>query len=415
MKIKERFYQFLNLVSKYAKTDMVYVLKGSFWWIFGRAFSFLASFLVLVFFARYASKEVYGAYQYVISMAAMIGIFSLSGIDTALISAIAREKEKTFFLCEKEKLKWGAISTLLSVFVAFWYFWKKNLELGVSFLISGLFLPFLAVFSLYLSFWQGKKKFDLQNKYFVLHNFLAALFLILIIILKPKVGWVVFGYYFAFTFATFLFWLKTRKIINKESKEERETISFGKHLTIMSLPSTISGQIDNVILWQTAGPLPVAIYAYALRLIERVSEFIPFSALALPKMANANFNHNGTKKRIFDKFLKLFWLAIPFTIIYILICPIFFKLFFPAYRESIIYSQALALTLIFSPFWFLGTAFLAQMKKKELYILSFIPQIVKILLFFILIPFFKIWGGVFSILISQLFQSVLTLYLFKKS
>jgi O-antigen/teichoic acid export membrane protein len=182
----------------------------------------------------------------------------------------------------------------------------------------------------------------------------------------------------------------------------------------MSVPGAISAQIDNVIMWQFIGPVQVAIYAYALRLVERISELIPFSALAFPKMAEKDLKADGVKRSIFDKFLKLFWFSIPFTILYILFCPIFFKIFFPTYKESIIYSQVLALTLIFSPFSFLSTAFLAEAKKRELYILNFAPQILKIILFFILIPLFGIWGGVYSILISQIFFSALTLYFFQK-
>jgi O-antigen/teichoic acid export membrane protein len=182
----------------------------------------------------------------------------------------------------------------------------------------------------------------------------------------------------------------------------------------MSVPGAISAQIDNVIIWQFIGPIQVAIYAYALRLVERILELIPFSALAFPKMAEKDLKADGMKKSIFDKFLKLFWFSIPFTILYILFCPIFFKIFFPAYKESIIYSQVLALTLIFSPFSFLSTAFLAEAKKRELYILNIAPQILKIVLFFVLIPLFGIWGGVSSILISQIFYSALTLYFFQK-
>jgi O-antigen/teichoic acid export membrane protein len=414
MKLKEKIYRFLRWLQNYTKTDMVYVVENSFWWILGRVFSFLASFLILMVFARFATKEVYGAYQYIISMAAMIGLILLPGLDTALIRSIAQKKEKTFFLCEKEKLKFGIISFLTFFSISLWYFLNKNFELALSFLFAGIFLPPLAIFSLYLAFWQGRKRFDLQNKYFVFHNLLAALILILFIILKPKITYIIFGYFFAFTFSTFLFWLLTRKRINRETEEDKETISFGKHITLMAIPGSIAGQIDNVILWQFTGPVQVAIYAYALRLVERVSELIPFQALAFPKMSEKNLKEDRVKKSIFDKFLKLFWFSIPFTIFYILFCPIFFKIFFPAYKESIIYSQILALTLIFSPFSFLSTAFLAEAKKMELYILNFAPQILKIVLFFILIPLFGIWGGVYSILISQIFFSALTLYFFQK-
>jgi O-antigen/teichoic acid export membrane protein len=414
MKLKEKIYQFLRWLQNYTKTDMVYVVENSFWWIFGRVFSFLASFLILMAFARFATKEVYGAYQYIISMSAMISLILLPGLDTALILSVAQRKEKTLFLSEKEKLKFGVVAFLVFFAISLWYFFHKNFELAISFFVAGIFLPLLSIFSLYLAFWQGKKRFDLQNEYFVAHNLLAGLILILFIIFKPKITFIVFGYFFGFTFATFLFWILTRKKVNKESEEDKDAIPFGKHLTIMAVPGSISAQIDNVILWQFTGPTQVAIYAYALRLVERISELIPFSALAFPKMADKNLKEDHVKRSIFDKFLKLFWFSVPFTILYILFCPIFFKIFFPAYKESVIYSQVLALSLFFSPFSFLGTAILAEAKKKELYILNFAPQILKIVLFFILIPFFGIWGGVLSILISQIISSALSLYFFQK-
>ena len=412
MTIKEKLYQFLRWLGKYTKTDMVYVAEGSFWLTLGRVFGSLASFLILVAFAHFASKEVYGGYQYIISMAAMIGILSLPGIDTALIRAIAKGKEKTFFLCEKEKLKFGFFSFLVFSLISVWYFFHKNLELTISFLIAGIFLPLTAVFSLYLAFWQGKKNFKVQNRYYVFHNFLAAALLFLIIFLRPNLIWIVFGYFFAFSLATFIFYTKTKNKVKKESGEDKETISFGKHLTIMSLPGTISAQIDNVILWQFTNPVAVASYAYALRVVERLNELIPFSTLALPKMAERNLKE--IKGRIFDKFLKLFLFSIPFYIAYFLICPYFFKIFFPTYLESVFYSQILALILILSPFSLLSTVFLAEMKKRELYMLNIVPQILKIILFAILIPLFGIWGGIYSILASQIFYSLLTLYFFQK-
>jgi O-antigen/teichoic acid export membrane protein len=414
MQLKNKIYQFLRRLEIYTKTDMIYVAEGSFWWFFGRIFSFLASFLILMAFARFTTKEVYGAYQYVISMAAMIGLICLPGLDTALARAIAKGKEKTYFLCEKERLRFGFFSFLIFIIISLWYFLHKNFILGFSFFLAGILYPFLATFSLYSAFWYAKKRFDVQNKYFVFHNLFGAIVLILFIILKPTIFSVIFGYFCGYTFATFLFWVLTRKEIKKETEEDREAIPFGKHLTIMAIPGAVSAQIDNVILWQFIGPAQVAIYAYALRLVERISELIPFSALAFPKMAEKNLKEDRVKKSIFDKFLKLFWFSVPFTIFYILFCPIFFKIFFPAYKESIIYSQVLALTLIFSPFSFLSTAFLAEVKKRELYILNFAPQILKIILFFVLIPLFGIWGGVSSILISQIFFSALTLYFFQK-
>jgi O-antigen/teichoic acid export membrane protein len=407
-----KLYQFLKWLGKYTKTDMVYVTQGSFWWILGRIFGFFCSFLILVAFAHFATKEVYGTYQYVISTAGIIGILGLPGISTALVRAVAQGKEKTFFLCEKVRLRWGILATCVSFLISGWYFLHQNFILAISFLIVGVFLPFLYIFVLYTVFWQGRKKFDIQNRYFIFHNSLASSFLILTIFLTRNLIVIILAYFFFFTFANFLFWLKSRRKIKKDTEIDKETISFGKHLTVMTIPEIVAGQIDKIILWQVAGSISVAIYVYALRLIKRLQELIPFSPLALPKMAEKNLKEGEIKRKILDKFLKLFLISVPLSFSYIIFCPLFFKIFFPNYTESVVYSQILALILILSPFSFLATAFVAEAKKKELYILNSTPEILRIILFLTLIPLFGIWGAVFSILISQIFYSGLTLYLF---
>ncbi len=410
--MENNFSKILDFFSKTFKTDVSYVIKGSFWWVFGRLISFFASFLILFFFSRLASKEVYGAYQYIISLCAIFSILTLPGLDTALVRAVAQKKERTFFLCEKEKLKFGLILFLVLSSISGYYFFKKNFELGLGFLFGGIFLPFLSIFSLYIAFWQGRQRFDLQNKYFALHNLLASLIFVSILILKPTIVFSAFAFYFSFTLATFLFWLKTKKEINKNSEEDKETLSFGKHLTLMYFPQALSQQLDYVLLWHFVGPKAVAIYTFSLRVIERLGELIPFSTLALPKMAQKDITK--IKKSIFEKFLKLFPIAILIFLAYYFFAPILYQIFFPNYTESIFYSRIFAIFLLTSPFWFLSTALVAGQKKKELYIINFVSQGLKILLYSILIPFFGIWGGIISVLSFYFISSFLTLYFFKK-
>jgi len=409
---------FLEKLEGILGVDLSYVIRGSFWWVLGRVFSFLSLFILFSVFAHFVSKETFGSYQYVISTAGILSLFALPGLDTAFVRAVARGFEKSFLSIFKEKLKFGMLGSLISLFISLWYFFQKNINLGISFLIVSIFLPFLCAFNLYLAFWQGKKRFDLQNQYFVFQNFLAVFLLILVIFFaRENLIFILLAYYFSFTLTEAIFWLKTLKNIEKNfdfqlSKEIKETVSFGKHLTLIFSLTFFSRQIDKIFIWHFLGPQTLANYAFASRVVQRLGQIIPFSALALPKMAQRDLKK--IKKNIFDKFLKLFLPSTLFFLAYFFSCPYIFKLFFPKYSESIFYSQILAILLLFSPFSFLATSFLAEAKKRELYILSFVPEILKIVLFFFSIPLFGIWGAIFSILISQIFYSALTLYLFKK-
>ncbi len=390
---------------------MVYLTKGGFWWIFGRVCLSLISLATMTAFAHWLPKETFGAYRYILSMIAILSIFALPGMDTALIRAVSRGYERMIFLCAKTKFKWALIGTGVCFFISAWYLFHQNFTLGISFLITAFFLPLITTFNLFLPFWQGKKRFDIQAKYLILLNFSAALVLIPVIFLTDNLILIILAYFASRTFlGTILFKLTIKKAENRA--EEKETISFGKHLTLMNTAGLFAGQIDKIIIWQFLGPIPVAIYSFAQMPILRIHELIPIGPLALSKLSEKNIKE--IKKGLLKKFSKLFLFSIPFALFCVLFAPYLYKILFPAYLESIPYFQVLALTLILAPFGLLGTSLVTEMRKKELYILSFITPALQIILFLALIPFYGIWGIIAASLIVEVFNAGLVFYFFKK-
>ena len=421
MKLKQKIINLLQKTEKWTGTDMVYLVKGSFWWILGRAVLLLLGLAIMMAFANWLPKETFGAYQYILSIVAILAIFSLPGIDTALVRAVAKGGEKILWLCAKTKFRWALISMAGCFAVAGWYFVHQNFILGISLLIAGIFFPFINVFNLFASFWHGKKRFDIQAKYQILLKILSVLILLPIILFFDNLILIILAFSISSAlFGAIFFGLTLKKIDpqkQKDKKQEnekqaRETISYGKHLTLMSSIRHFSAHLDKVIIWQLLGPIYVAIYAFAQLPLQKIQEIIPIMPLAFPKLSGRSVKE--IKKEIFKKFLKLFLFSVPLTIFAILLAPYFYKIFFPIYLESIPYFQVLALSLIFIPFSLLGISLLTEMKKKALYIISFATPILQIILFLILVPFFEIWGIIFSILIAQLFGSLLVLYFFRK-
>jgi len=411
MKLMPKIINFLRWLERYTQTDMVYVAKAGFWWIFGRIGIFSIAFLTMIAFAHWLPKETFGVYRYILSLTGILVIFSLPGMNTALIRAVSRGYEGMLSLCCKEKFKWGTIGSGICFLVSLWYFWHQNFILGLSFFIAAIFLPFLNSFDLFIYFWQGKKRFDLQSKYLILLRFFNALILIPVIFFTDNLVLIVLAYFGAFTFFSAIFFKITSKVV-KNQETDRETFSFGKHLTLMGGAPIFSQHIDKIIIWQFLGPLPVAIYSFAQIPILRIHELIPIFPLALPKLSERNVRE--IKKELFKKFLKLFLVSIPLALFFILIAPFLYRTFFPVYLESVPYFQALALTLILAPFSLLGTSLVAEMRKKELYLLHFTSPFLQIILFLILIPFYGIWGAIVASLIASLFGGILVLYFFKK-
>lgn len=411
MKIKEKVYQFLRWSEKYTRTDMVYLARGGFWFIFGKGGIFLISLATMAAFASWVPKETFGAYQYILSIILILGIFSLPGIDTALVGAVVRGYEKTFFLAAKTKFKWSLISSGICFFISGWYLFQQSSALGISFFIAGVFLPFFSTFNLFYTFWNGKKRFDILNKYLVSLTFFSALVLIPIIFLTDNLILIILTYFASRTFFEAIFFKLTINKISNQG-EEKKTISFGKHLTLIQSSEIFGSQIDKVIIWQILGPVPLAIYSFALLPLSRVLDLIPILPLALPKISEKNIKE--IKKGIFRKFLKLFLLSIPLAIFCILSAPFFYRVVFHSYLESIPYFQVLSLSLVLFPFSLLETSLIAEMKKKELYLTQFATPFLEIILFLVLAPLYGTWGIIFAFLISQIFNSGLVLYFFQK-
>ena len=412
MILRQKIYDFLRWSEKYTGTDMIYLARGGSWLTFGRAVESLSGLGIMIAFSSLASKETFGTYQYILSMASIIGIFSLSGIDSALIRTVARGNEKMLVPCFKAKLKWGSIGGLISLIISFWYFSQQNFQLGLSFLIVALSLPLINAFLISFGLWQGRKRFDIYNKYYIFYYLLPTVLLFITLILTKNLLWFVLIHFLGLVGTGFIIYKLTVKNTSQEGEEEKETIPLGKHLTLINAAAIFSGYIDKIILWKFLGPVSLAIYIFAERLVLKVRKLIPISDLSLPKLSQVDIKE--IKKGLLKKFLKLFSAAGLLTLIYILICPYIFKILFPEYLNSIIYSQVLAIILLFSPFDLLSTSFLAAMKKKELYLIQTVAPILKIILFLVLIPLFQIWGAIFSVLISQVFNGLLVLYFFLK-
>lgn len=409
--MKKKLIDFVRWSEKYAETDMIYALKGSFWIVFGKVGIFLVSFIKMFVFGRYLDQEVYGTYTFLLSMATILTVFTLPGINTSLVKAIAQKKDGTLDLAVKEKLSFSFLGSLASLLIAGWYIYNVNYNLAFGFLVIAAFLPFYNAFSVFVPFWNGRKDFARSNKYELLSVVLVAVVTVPVIILTNNPIIIIIALFGSQSLFNGLLLLKTRK--EKKNEETLEdAVSFGKNLTVISAISVFVEQVDKVILWKFFGPVPLAIYSFAQLPIQKIESAIPISTLALPKMGERDFKE--IKEGIMKKFKKLFLVFIPVTLLVVFFAPFLYKIVFPQYIDSVPYFQAFSLLLLFAPFMLLNTSLISEMKKKELYIIQTATPLFKIVLFLTLIPLFQIWGVILAVVLARLFGGVMTFYFFRK-
>lgn len=404
----------LRWSEKYTKTDMVYVARGGFWLILAKIVLSAISFVTMLAFANWWTGEegkiAYGTYQFIISGLALLVIFALPEINTAIVKSIAQKKEGTLSLAVKERIRWGLIGSFLCLGLVGYYFLQGNNLLAWAFLLVAIFVPFKTTFYIFPAFWTGRKRFDLRAKYQIASAGLATIFLISAIYLTNNVLIIIAVFLASHTFFDWFFYKKTLKQAINDEKDE-SCISFGKNLTVMSAVQTAAVYLDRIIIWYFLGAVSVAVYSFAKQPIDKIRDALPIAPLALPKLGERKIDEQR-KKSVLLKFIKLFAVTIPAALLLALMADPLYKLLFPQYTDSIIYFQVLSATVAISPFLLLIAALTAEMKKKALYFVNTGAPVLKIILFLALIPNFGLWGIVAAILIAEVIRGFMALYFF---
>lgn len=412
--LKEKIHRTLLWSQKYTQTDMVYLARGGFWLTLGEIVVVIVSFSLALAFANFLPRETYGHYQYVLSVVSILAIFTLPGINLAIIQAVARKYEGSFIPGLKTKIRFGLIGGLLSLGLAGYYFWKGNSTLTISFLIVALLLPLMDSLNIFHGYLKGKKAFKSLVKYVATIQLISAGCLIIVLFLTNNLLLILLAYFIPYIVLRFIFLRIVLKKFPPNQKKDPRTISFGKHLTLMDVATLIAYRLDYILLWHFLGAGVLAVYAFALLPPQKITGLFGgvITPLALPKLSERS--SEDLKKTLLKKVFKLFLILLPIVAIYIILAPFFYKILFPRYLDSVFYSQIFAITILLFPGTLFSTSLAAQIKKKKLYIYKLSFSFVRIISLLILTPLYGIIGAISAILVAQTVALGLGIFLFKR-
>lgn len=405
----------LRWSEKYTKTDMIY-LAGSGWWMaLGTIVLSFGSLILYIVFAHTLPKEVYGTYQYLISAGAIIGAFTLTGMNTAVARAVAQGYEGVLRRAVRAQLLFGIIPFLIGAGGSLYYFIQNNTLLSIGFLLLGIFVPLINAFNTYGAFLHGKKDFKRGFFYGLVWNIPYYAILVGISFVAPFALALLFGSLLVQALATGYLLNRVLRLRVHNDTHDKDALEYGKHLSVMNLPTTVATQIDAILAFHFLGAAPLALYSFATAIPERLSglfKFIPTAAL--PKLSEKNPEEIRAilgKSRIWFAVVALLFAALG----YALIAPYLFMFLFPTYTDAIPFSQwygLIFLTVIGNLF---VTGLTAQRDIKDLYIYNVASPSIQILFQFFGIIFYGLWGLVVGRLISMGFSILLaSALLFKR-
>jgi len=398
----------LRWSERYTKVDMVYMAESGFWINLGSILVSLFSLALYIIFARTLSPETYGTYQYLLSAGALIGAFSLTGMNNAVTRAVAQGREGTLRSAVRAQLQWGVLPASISLMVALYYLSAHNGLLAAGFALTAIFMPVNNALNTYSSYLIGKKDF----KRLFLYNLSINIFfyggLILLALAGPGALALIAVNLVTQLVGLYLAYRTTVKKFHLPDTDDIETLQYGKHLSFMGVIGSVAQYADNILAFHFLGPVSLAVYSFATAVPDRAVGLLKFIPTALfPKLAE----HDLAGARAAVSFKRIIWMLVLALIIagvYALFAPAFFTLLFPRYTAAIAFSQVYGL----STFVLLGAVFssalTAQKQIKQLYVLNTAAPILQLTLQVLGIILWGLWGLVFGRLISILFSVALS-------
>ncbi len=401
---------------KYFKTDIRYLLSGTFWSTLAQILSLIISLILATVVSRYLPKEIYGTYKYIFSAVAFISTFSLTGLGATVFQSTARGYDGALKEGFWINLQWSAFVFIGSLALATYYFSAGNNTLAIGMLFAGCLSPFLSSVNLASSFLAGKKDFKRQSMYFGwIGNGFPTLALIATIFFTQNPLWLVLVYCITNTALSFYFYFRTISIYQPDpEKKDAGMLSYAKHLSVIGVLGGIATSIDQVLLFHYVGATSLAIYIFSTSILDQAKG--PMKTLdSMMQVRFANHPNKNIRESMGNKFLWLTLSVVVCVTAYIFIAPFLFRFLFPAYIEAVPYSQVYAISLLSLAFGPASSYLVAKKKIRAQYINSVVGWTAQILFVSIGVIWWGLWGLIIARVLSRFTVGIVSYGLYRQA
>ncbi|MFZ2803662.1 MAG: oligosaccharide flippase family protein [Patescibacteria group bacterium] len=404
----------IKKLEQHLKVDLQYILKGGFWLSTGNSSSSLILLLLSLAYANLLSKQTYGEYKYILSLCTLFSCLTLTGTNNSVTQAVARGFEGTYERSIGWQLRWSILYAVAVVGTGVYYVFGGNPHIGYALVAAGLINPFSLAFNTYIAFLNGRKDFKSLAAYNLLSSGFVATVSFATVIFFPQSFALVLANAAGNAVINLIIHLRTVQKFKPNEKVDEKAFSFAKHLSVLNIMGTISGQIDSILVFHFLGAAQLAVYTFSTIFPDRLRGFTKvLQNLALPKFSQQE--HHVLRTTLPSKLWKFILLLVGLAAAYALLAPVFFHLLLPQYGASILLSQVYAISLVFGASTIPVAVMLAQRQQKNLYIFSGTAGAFQILMSVLLIPTYGLMGAVVAKILSGAYNLVLSYALaFKK-
>jgi len=386
------------------------VIRNEFWVYFRLGVSLLIGLGVTIVFARLAPKEVFGQYTFILAILGIIALFSIPGLNNAVLRSTARGNEGNYEKAVKTSFLWSLLGIPALLGLGAYYYYFDSAVIGFGFMVCSVFFPFIYAPNTWDSFLIGKKRFDLRARWGIIQSAISAAAIIGVLFLNAQnlVLILIAQLVSSSCVACWLYFRSLKYIENEVTDGECQ--KYGYFLTTTAIVGTIANHIDKILIGVLLGAQNLALYAIAIVIPIKIKDLLksawtPFS----PKISEQEISIREAMGKLRGLILPIaVAVAVSSLLYWLFIDEVVLWLFSAKYIEAGDYARPLLFMVLLSvPATFLGTFSVARKKTKPLVLGYHIYPVVKLVIMAGFIYQWGIWGAVWALNIGWLLQMLL--------
>lgn len=412
--LKEKIYILSKKYSSRFGLDLVYFVKNGYWVALRHLFGLIGGILIYVVFTRWSTQEILGQYQLVLSIFAIVSLFSIPGLNTAITQSVSRGNDGDYVSAVKLSFFWSLVGVPILLLAGFYFYaFKESLLMGMALIVSSIFFPFFYAPNTWDSFFQGKGRFDVASKYGILQTLFNTIVATIVIFFSPNnVIFIVIAYLASYSVFNIIFYKKSLSFIENE-KSDRETISYGWFLTRINFLNIISTHIDKFLVGMLIGVRELAVYTIISLVALKIRDFSKtFSILFLPKLSREKNNLQWILRKHHLKLLILFLFIFLITGAYYFgIDSVNNILFTAQYSEFNKLSRIFSVSVfLYLPLGFVGYYIRAKKNERAIILTGPVFNLIKIVIEVFLIIKYSLLGAVIAFNLSMVVWFLIHLF-----
>jgi O-antigen/teichoic acid export membrane protein len=392
------------------------VLKNTFWLYFSEIVSKGLRFLVFIYIIRILGPQNLGIFEYLLSFVGIFFLFADFGIPVIFIRDYQQKQDK-----EKQINTFFSLKIILAVIFSLLalggYFFSKKFDGFLFYFTFVLFYFLMAIEGFFENLFIALEKTEKKFLFNTLMSLSLFIFVFLGLIFFKNILAVILAYilsaFLGIIFAYLLTLPETKIKFFFDLQLAKNYLYNGFPLALFGLLGYVFFATDKIILAHLRSIEEVGYYSLASRILS-VLFFIPslFNTALYPYLARKIAEKDGKiikflfKNILLGSFISGFLSAILIFIFSPIIVPIFFG---SKYNFSIEILQAFVWIIVFVfPTNFLDYFLISNHRQWLDFWITLIPALLNVILNFILIPFYGVYGAVYSSILAQALNFILT-------